>query len=362
MQTCSRISLCILLAAASTCLADTSQLESVGLSPDGKGFVLMSSGRAFVPWGNNYGSVDILDRLDKDPARVERDFGDMKAAGATMARVHPEMPMLMLGPDRMDPHGLQLLGDLLKIAEKTGVYLDVTGLACYKINHRMAWYDALDAPARWKTQAFFWEHIAEACAKSPAVFCYCLINEPVSTGKKSDGWYFGKMGDVEFCQRLWLDPDPPLAGDGIFRKWTAQMTAAIRKHDPHRLITLGMFPFPGIYKTAADNLDFVSPHLYPRAKEVNEEIKLLKQFDYGKPMVIEETFVLSCGVDDEREFLLKSKGIASGWVGHWPDDSPAKLDELKKSGKLTIGGAIWLAWVNLFKELTPQMTRSSKSK
>ena len=39
----------------------------------------------------------------------------------------------------------------------------------------------------------------------------------------------------------------------------------------------------------------------------------------------------------------------------WPDESPAELEELKKNGKATIHNAIWLAWVDLFKELSPQM-------
>src|SRR6185369_9643732 len=106
----------------------------------------------------------IMERLRTDPARVERDFADMKAYGTTVARVHPEMPQFMLGPAKVDPQALARLKQLLKIAEKSGVYLDITGLACYKMSHRLAWYDALDAEARWQTQAFFWETIAKTCA------------------------------------------------------------------------------------------------------------------------------------------------------------------------------------------------------
>jgi len=333
-------------------------MERVRVSDDHKRFVLDPSGQPFTPWGHNYASVDVLQRLDKDKARVERDFADMKAAGTTVARVHPEMPMLMLGPTRMDPHGLDLLSQLLDIAQKTGIYLDLTGLACYQINHRMAWYDALDEPARWNAQAFFWESVAKACADSPAVFCYCLVNEPAPSGKASDAWYFGRMGDVEFCQRLTFDPGTRTA-DQIFDQWAARMTAAIRKHDPHRPITLGMLPFPGAYKGVSSRLDFVSPHLYPKTGKVEDELKLLKQFDWGKPIVIEETFPLSCGVDDERQFLLQSRGIAAGWIGHWPDQPPATLEQLQKTGKATLQDGIWLSWVNLFKQLGPQMTQPS---
>jgi hypothetical protein len=164
----------------------------------------------------------------------------------------------------------------------------------------------------------------------------------------------GRMGDVEFCQRLTLD-QPQRAGDDIFGEWTRRMIAAIRQHDQKRLITLGMLPFPGAYKAAAAQLDFASPHLYPKSNKVDEEIELLKKFDFGKPIVIGETFPLSCSAPEEREFLLKSRGLAQGWIGHWPDDSPEKLQELKQQGKIDIKQSIWLSWVELFREIGTEM-------
>jgi hypothetical protein len=163
------------------------------------------------------------------------------------------------------------------------------------------------------------------------------------------------MGDVEFCQRLSLHPGQR-SGDDIFREWSKLMVGAIRKHDQSHLVTMGMLPFPGAYKVAAEQLDFVSPHLYPSSGRVDDELDLLQKFDWGKPIVIGETFPLSCGAEDERNFLLKSRGFAHGWIGHWPDISPTELTELTKSGKATIHNAIWLSWVDLFKEIGTQMT------
>jgi len=64
-------------------------METVKIAPDRKGFVLYPSGKRYIPWGHNYASVDVLERLANDPARVAREFAEMKAAGTTVARVHP---------------------------------------------------------------------------------------------------------------------------------------------------------------------------------------------------------------------------------------------------------------------------------
>jgi hypothetical protein len=136
------------------------------------------------------------------------------------------------------------------------------------------------------------------------------------------------------------------------------MIASIRRYDKKRLITLGMLPFPGYYNSAAKQLDFVSPHIYPASKKVPDAIELLKKFDVGKPIEIGETFPLNCAVDDERKFLLESRTIAAGWIGHWPDDDPSTLRDLKKSGKINPGQMTWLSWVELFEDLGPSMTRS----
>src|SRR5262249_41749717 len=112
-------------------------------------------------------------------------------------------------------------------------------------------------------------------------------------------------------------------------------------------------------KAVGPDLDFIAVHIYPAAGKVDEAIANLKQFEIGKPIVVEETFPLSCGVAEEREFLLKSRGIACGWIGQYPDQSPAELETLKRIGQITTAQTAYLAWINLFREVGPAMLRSS---
>src|SRR6478609_6671582 len=155
--------------------------ERVVLAPGGRGFALDPSGKPFVPWGFNYGNGGRLmeDFWADDWKTLADDFAEVKAIGANVVRVHLQVGKFMAAADRADDKAIERLGKLLALAEATGVYLDVTGLAAYRKADVPAWYDALDEPGRWAAQAKFWELVAERCAASPAVFCYDLMNEPI---------------------------------------------------------------------------------------------------------------------------------------------------------------------------------------
>jgi hypothetical protein len=355
---------CVLIVICSTFVrAGGATMERVQVAADHRSFELAGSGARLVPWGFNYGHHGQLleDIWESDWPAVEHDFHDMRALGANVARIHLQFPKFMDALNRPNPKALARLTRLLKLAESDGIYLDLTGLASYRKADRAVWYDALSDKDRWTAQANFWEAIAQTCADSPAVFCYDLMNEPINSGKRSDGWYAGPLGGYYFLQRLSLD-QPTRPADDIAREWSHTLIAAIRKSDNKHLITIGMLPSWGIpLKAVAPELDFVAVHIYPAAGKVDDAIKNLKQFDIGKPVVIEETFPLSCGVADERAFLLKSRGIAAGWLGHYDGQSIVELQALQRSGKLTLAQGMWLDWLKLFKEIGPKMKRPGAS-
>src|SRR5262249_2202387 len=136
---------------------------------------------------------------------------------------------------------LKQLGKLVKLAEKTRLYLDLTGLGCYHKKDVPVWYDELSEADRWAAQANFWKAVAGRCKDCPAIFCYDLMNEPVVPGgKRKDGdWLGPPFAGSHFVQVITLDqakrPRPDIA-----RQWIKLLVSGIREHDHKHLITVGL--------------------------------------------------------------------------------------------------------------------------
>jgi len=340
-------------------------MERIQVAPDGKGFITAQSQHRFVPWGMNYGNAGRLmeDFWDKDWGTLAGDFRKLKEMGANVVRVHLQFGKFMITQDQANPKALKRLRRLLKLAEETGLYLDITGLACYRPADTPAWYDALGETSRWTAQANFWSAVAKTCRDSHIVFCYDLINEPLlPSGKRDAGqWRSGSLfGEYDFIQYIALDP----AGrkwEDIAGAWLERMTGAIRKHD-RSLITVGLLPVPLAWKdfsgflraAVAPKLDFLSVHIYPDSKKPGEELECLRQFAIGKPVVIEETFPLTCSAAELQTFLRASRPYACGWLGHYDGYSLGELESLQKAGTLTLPQSIYLAWMQLFVRLKPE--------
>lgn len=341
--------------------ARTHRMERIGISSDGRGFVLLPSGHPFHPWGHNYGNHGRLieDYWATEWPVVEQDFKEMKRMGATVVRVHLQFGKFMVSPTTPNTESLGRLSRLVRLAEETGLYLDLTGLACYRPTDVPPWYDKLSEAERWRAQARFWVAVAKRCADSPAILCYDLINEPVVSNQKQKpgDWYTGNFGGFNYLQFLALDPAGRLP-EAIALQWLEAMQQAIHQYDRRHFITAGLLPFfPG--RDILGRFDFVCVHLYPETGKIDDALATLKQFDIGKPVVIEETFPLSCSAGDLKKFLLDSRPHACGWIGHYNGEPLAELEALNKSGKITIQQTIWLAWLELFREIGPVMAPAS---
>ena len=338
--------------------------DVIRVSQDGRHFVFSGSGTEFRPWGFNY-DHDASNRLletywKKEWSAVSGDFEEMKQLGANTVRIHLQVSSFMKSARQMNRESLEQLRRLLAVAEKTGLYLDITGLGCYDKKEVPQWYNDLNEVQRWDAQARFWEAVAQTCSHSPAVFCYDLMNEPVLTEDKNNrDWTPGAFGDRYFVQRLTLD----FAGrtpKQIAESWVDKMVAAIRKQDREHMVTVGAIPWaltwtnakPLFYsREVSKNLDFVSLHLYPQKGEVGKALTALAVYDIGKPIVIEEMFPLSCAVAELDHFIDGSKPLAVGWIGFYWGKT---ISEYKQS-KAGIAEAITLEWLEYFARKTPEI-------
>jgi len=352
------------LAGCSTTPLGTSGLEQVRVSDDRTGFVLSPSGRPFRPWGVNYGNAGRLmeDFWEREWATIEGDFREIAALGGNVVRVHLQFGKFMDGPNTPNRRSLDLLARMLALGRRTGIYLDVTGLASYRPADRPAWYDALDEEARWQAQAVFWKAVAKTCARNPALFCYDLMNEPISPAGDSGKWYSGNLlGEYDFVQFIARTNGGRTRG-AIATSWIDTMTQAIRAEDPHGLITVGGLPWVTGWKhlsgfvpaEIAAHLDFISVHIYPKSKDPAEAARALSESAVGKPVVIEETFPLECSVAELEAFLRSSRDIACGWVWHYDGITLEEYDALEQQKKLTMPQAIWRAALQSFVRLGPE--------
>ncbi len=347
------------------CLTDDPpiKLENLRVSDDRKGFVT-TSGRAYTPWGLNYGNNGRLieDFWEADWKAVVDDFRKMKALGANVVRVHLQFGKFMETADNPDTRSLDQLGKLLDLAETTGLYLDLTGLGCYRKADIPTWYDGLSEEDRWSAQAVFWGAIAARCAKSPAVFCYDLMNEPMAGGgdKKPGDWLSGKpFGGYDFIQWIALENKGRTRPE-IARQWIKRISIEIRQHDRTHMITVGLLPWIPVWghlsgfvpESVAPELDFISVHIYPEKGKVADAIRAITYFQVGKPLVIEETFTLTCPSLDLEEFIEQSKTVASGWMGHYDGRSIEELEALQEKKTITIAQAIYLDFLKLFRRLS----------
>ena len=358
---------CMLATAAAGFAVEPRAANSPGwirVGGDRTGFV-HEDGRVFVPWGFNYdhdrdGRL-LEDYWDPEWATVEEDFREMRDLGANVVRIHLQVGRFLRGPAEPDTAALRRLRQLVALAERTGLHLNITGLGCYHRADVPAWYDALDEKSRWEAQAVFWKAVAGVCAGCPAVFCFDLMNEPILPGadKPEGGWLAAEFGGKSFVQRISLG----LAGrrrEDVAKAWVEKLTGAIRAVDTRHLVTVGEIPwgmtFPGAKPLFSNPdigapLDFASIHVYPKTGEIDRALPVLRDHARGRPVLIEEIFPLSCSATELGAFMVSSRGAAAGWIGFYWGRRPEEYDR-----DASVANALTRDWLELFSRLTPRMT------
>jgi len=290
---------------------------------------------------------------------VADDFSEMHNLGVNLVRIHLQLARFMKSEIETNQANLNRLADLLALAQKNSLYLDITGLGCYNKKDVPDWYDQLDENHRWQVQARFWKAIAEVCKDSPIVFCYDLMNEPILPGKNKPApdWLAGEFAGKHFVQYITRDLKGRTRIE-VAAQWVTTLTDAIRQVDQSHMITVGIIPWALTFKGAKPifydarvngPLDFVAVHMYPRLGEVDKALQALKVYKINKPLLIEETFPLHCSIDEEIKFINQTRKFADGWVSfYWG----TTIEEYEAQG--TLNAAIIADWLKRYRTLIKQ--------
>ncbi|MDR1478535.1 MAG: glycoside hydrolase family 5 protein [Planctomycetaceae bacterium] len=335
------------------------RLDWVEVSADKTHFVKKETGKPILFWGVNYdhdAKLRLLDDywLDEWKTVVE-DFGEMKVLGLNVVRIHLQVGRFMDSPTQTNTKSLKQLAKLIQTAEDRGLYLYITGLACYKKANIPVWYDTLNEVERWDVQARFWKHVALICASSAAVFCYDLMNEPIVPDKQSDDWLTPEgLEDMFYVQKITRTPNGRKSHE-IAKAWVNHLVAAIRSEDKRHLITVGVIPWATVWHNAkplfydpvvAENLDFVSVHFYPEGGKIEKAIQALKVYAIGKPLLIAEMFPMRCSIEEMNQFVNDSKPVTQGWISFYWGKT---IEEYAQIPSPTIGEAIMKKWLEYLK-------------
>ena len=333
-------------------------LEPIVLSRDGRRLERGGSRREFRPWGFNY-DHDTQGRLLEDYWHdewplVERDFARMRHLGANLVRVHLQFGRFCPRPGEVSQRELDQLQRLVDLAERERLYLDLTGLGCYHQADVPIWYNDLAERERWRAQGVFWRAIAERVHRSPAIFCYDLMNEPVVSGgpRAAGDWLGPPFAGKHFVQFVSLDPAGRRRSE-VAKAWIDTLLAEIRAIDRRHLVTVGLVDWsldrPGltsgfIPSEACAALDFLAVHLYPERGKPEAARETLRLFQLaGKPVLIEETFPLKVAGAEFAEFLDYCEQSGVGLLGFFWGQTPAELTLPR-----TLAEALLKEWLETF--------------
>jgi len=329
-------------------------LERLRVGPRGTGLVGAGSGAPFVAWGFNWGGPGDYDDL----GLVRERFAQMRSFGANTVRLNLQFADVMTSPTQPSRAALDHLSAIVSLAESERLYLDISGNEVWVPGGAPAWYDSLGESARWDAQAVYWGALAETCAGSAAVACYDLLSEPaVGDGLPPGAWYTGRFGPYNFVQRISLE----LAGRSpaqVASAWTGRLVEAIRARDADHLITVGMQPnqdesrFPAA--AVASLLDLLSVHVYPKTGQGQESLALVQGLaSLGKPVLVEETYLLYGDTATLEQFILGGRPYADGWLGFYYGPAVADLKH-----PAALARPLQREWLRLFEKYAPLLRRT----
>jgi hypothetical protein len=335
---------------------------------------LGETGQEFFAVGYNQDVSDIpsAEQTFDDPNMpvLKQRLLEIRNHGSTAARLMlPEVTHVMTDKSTFDKPRLDAFTGVMDYAESIGLKVVLSGLWDYN-TAPSNWYENLGHADRWTAQANYWREFARRLSGNSAVFSYNLINEanvPSSTNVPS--WRQGPYG-------YWLSKTAPVAPrttSDVARDWIRKITAAIREVDSLHMITMGgAWPGPIPYTLQAQELSYLSPHIYPAPSRTNQtSVNALRAVkSHGKPVVEDEINGLTVlkatnpgGDNEDMEWLLVAAGDTLNGVLQTSchEESCLPVSTCPPGdGQFgcQIGRDMWIKGAAIFKSLIPVLTRT----
>jgi hypothetical protein len=314
---------------------------------------LYAGTRPWRAWGMNWGLGDhapVVAYFD-DPsaanlAVLASELRTARQMGANSMRVYLQLGQVMATSTTPRRSALTALQRLLALAQRDGVYLDITGDLVWLPSRAPAWYAQMPVHARWRVQARFWEAVAHAASSSPAVLCYELTSEPIVA--PTPGYYYGQIGNWYFVQSIATGQGS--RADALARAWTRLLATAVRSQD-NRPVTIGLLPAttgPFAPSNVADLLDLLTVHEYPATGQAPAAVATIRSFAASnKPVLLGETFMLTDDAATQNAFLTAAAPDLAGAFEFFDGRNPANTQIH------TMSDAIYQASLAQFETLRP---------
>lgn len=290
------------------------------------------NGEPFFSYGvNDFSLLKYLDNPTIE-ARREKLAAEMDAAvdlGLNTMRVYVELPQIMKSETKLKQRNLDALERVYRMADRRGIYLDLTGNLMWRPERQKRWYDKLGENARWKVQARFWRAVAERARGHSSSMSFELCSEPVIINSPHSPWYTGEFGGYNFLQVISRNPKGR-SSEEIASSWVRRLKRSIRAVNDRTLITIGMFPFPGgpFSGSRARQLDFLTVHVYPERHTMDEDLAPVKAYAAtGDPVVVGEIYPITGDFRGIARFYLEAGPMIDGvWTFLNMTDKPIEYN------------------------------------
>lgn len=230
---------------------------------------------------------------DWDPAAVNRDMAALHNLGISSIRFPPLWPLLQPAPNAVDPVMLSRLNQLVTIAARNGISVQVDIIT--------GWMSGASFLPSWASGNIFTDpNLVRSEELMATAIAHTLKNNP-----GLQGYDFGNEVNV-LVGAMRLHVTQQQASD-----WMHSIYQAIHREDPHHPITNGVGSFGGIFDidAIAANADFMSVHYYPYFTST-----LLQDPWIGQRTTYGLDYLVAYAAMTGKPVLVQETGISQYWM------------------------------------------------